>query len=127
MFRLIKNTNEQIEVLKTSEDEDKLLDSLQNYVVNHASNGDEYSMCDLDNVRENRQEHIGNYIVSVDEVSTLTDEEIINHGGGVCAVCHSDDTKPSMPLMNEGYITRSLCCNVCGSTTDEFYSLSGQI
>jgi len=125
MYRLIKEKDGRIEVLNASEDKDKMLDALETYVSEHASNGDEYTSCDFEAIREQESENIGSYTISVDSVYLMTDEEIVAAGGGVCAHCHSDETDPSMPEMDEGFITRNINCLICGEDTEEVYSLTG--
>ena len=127
MYRLTKTVDgsEIKEILKANENQDIILNKLEDFVIELASNGDEYTSEDLSNLRENGSERIGNYILEVDYVNELTDEEIVKRGGGVCAHCHSDETDPSDLKMNEGYVTRILDCDTCGKETTEVYSLTG--
>jgi hypothetical protein len=125
MFRLVKIENDNTEILFASEDETLALSHLIDYVVSSASNGDEYTSCDIDRITEQRFENIGSYRIEVDEVSILTDSEIVARGGGVCAHCHSDDTDPDTLSMDDGFITRDLTCNICNQLTVEQYVLTG--
>lgn len=125
MFRLVKIQNVNTEIISAGEDEEGLLIDLKIYVREHASNGDEYTSCDLEAIAEQRYEKIGDYKVEVDEVSILTDDEIVARGGGVCAHCHSDETNPEGLVMDEGFVTRKVTCELCKGVTNETYTLSG--
>ena len=98
---------------------------LVKYVVEHASNGEEYTSSDLEAVRDSQSEGIGDYVIYVDHVNTLADDQLVLKGGGVCAHCHSDNVEASVPEMNEGYISRKLTCNVCNNATVEAYVFIG--
>lgn len=127
MHRLIKITDgsEKVEILAASTNLDLILTKLVDYVVEHASNGDEYTSEDRSAIKYQERERIGDYTICVDHPSKLTDAKIVSRGGGVCAHCGSDETDPSMPEMEDGYITRMLHCETCGLDTEEIYSLSG--
>ena len=125
MFRLIKIEDGITEVLKANEDEYLIEKALQETVFNCASNGDEYTCGDFEAIVEQGYERIGNYKLEIDEVSKLSDIELVNREGGICAHCHSDETDPCMPEMDEGYITRVLNCEICNEETIEVYTLTG--
>jgi len=112
-------------VLYANEDLDETLNRFANRILEHASNGDEYSSDDIEGMKESRSERVGPVLYEVSEVSTLTDEEIVSRGGGVCSHCHSDETNGQECEMKEGYIERIVDCNICGKETIEQYTLEG--
>ena len=127
MYRLIKTSKDGSleDVIAANVSEDIILDKLVKYVVEHASNGEEYTSSDLEAVRDSQSEGIGDYVIYVDHVNTLADDQLVLKGGGVCAHCHSDNVEASVPEMNEGYISRKLTCNVCNNATVEAYVFIG--
>ena len=122
-----KNTRDKSRevVLYANEDLDETLNRFANRILEHASNGDEYSSDDIEGMKESRSERVGPVLYEVSEVSTLTDEEIVSRGGGVCSHCHSDETNGQECEMKEGYIERIVDCNICGKETIEQYTLEG--
>ena len=125
MFRLIKKENGEVTVLKASESESKILDYLCVAVIDHASNGDEYTPRDLENLREAKSEQVGPVVYAVDEVQKLTDSEIVKLGGGICAHCHSSETSDGDLAMQPSYVERIIDCDICGEETVEQYILNG--
>jgi len=130
MYRLLKTeAGLAPEILIVEELEDDIIDAAVKRILEHASNGDEYTSGDIEALREQMREdqksNVGPVIYSIDNVSKMTDEEIAAAGGGVCQHCHSDQTDPSTPEMDEGYITRLLTCEVCSEETIEYYPLKG--
>lgn len=128
MFRLLKintETGDRPEVFDVNKNESQILLRFVNIVLDHASNSDDYTCGDIEAMKENREERVGSYIYKIDEVDKLTDKEIVAAGGGVCAHCHSDQTNGHTCEMNEGYVERTIDCDICGKETVEQYSLSG--
>lgn len=128
MFRLTKTDYQsgKTEILRTSEDEELMLDALCDHVRDNFSNGDEFSCGDFEAIRDERREGCGAYEIKVDEVDALSDEEIVDIGGGVCSHCHSTDVDCEEPVFDEdARITREVVCNVCGNSTIEKYALVG--
>ena len=125
MYRVVKIKDGVKTVVSVSESEEKILDKLCEAVLEHVSNGDEYTTCDLEKIREVKSESIGLWLYEVDEVLKLTDKEIVAAGGGVCAHCHSDETSEGSLSMQCGYVERIIDCDICGEETVEQYTLSG--
>jgi len=126
MFRLVVQRGKApLEIIAVNQDESVIENRLGRYVVEHASNGDEYTSSDIDAIKEAQTERIGPSVVFIDSVSPLSDEDIVSRGGGVCKFCHSDQVDPGSLEMDDGYVSRTLECGVCQSTTVETYSLSG--
>ena len=127
MFRILKEENNQpLEVLYTATNEENILDLLVDVSLSHATNANDYTNEDISHIKEQQKTVIGSTTYSVDNVSPMTDEEIVACGGGVCKHCHSStDVDIGTPTMEDGYITRILTCEICDGETIEVYSLTG--
>ena len=125
MYRLLKTENGNVEIVSATGGRDRILEWFKDYVFNHASNGEEYTPCDFDAIVEQGYDNIGPYKISFDEVSLMKEEEFVARNGGVCRHCHSDDVEPGSLLMEDGYVSRELTCNICNETTTEQYTLAG--
>jgi len=125
LYRLIKTENEKVEVLNASANEDRIIGFFKDYVFNSASNGDEYTPCDFEAIVEQGYERIGSYEISFDSVSEMTESDFLSRGGNVCIHCHSDDVEQGPLLMEDGYVSRDLTCNICDNVTTEQFTLAG--
>jgi len=131
MYRLLKTTRGLPDgVLQTRETEDEIVEVAITTVLEHASNGDEFSGCDIqvlrEQLREEQETRVGPTVYSIDNVDPMTDEQVVAAGGGVCKHCHtSDDVEPGELEMGDGFVSRLLECSFCGGETTEQYSLSG--
>ena len=125
MFRLIKIENGSTEILDASGSKDYIDIAFKDYVFNNASNGDEYTCVDFENLVEQGYENIGSYKIEIDDVSKMTEKEFVACDGLVCIHCHSEEVDPSMTEMNEGYVSRTLTCDICGNETVEQFTLTG--
>lgn len=106
-------------------EEDIALTRFVDKVLSHASNAEEYTVLDIESIKENREERVGPIVYTVEEISPLSEESFRDAGGHCCIHCLSEDIEAGDLKMCDGYVSRDLECNVCSSITTEQYSLSG--
>ena len=125
MYRLIKEEDGQKEIISATGGQDRIHEWFKDYIFMHASNGEDYTHDDYQKCIDQGYERIGSYKISISEVSMMKEKEFISCGGGVCIHCHSDDVEPEELIMEDGYVSRNIECNICGESTKETYNLSG--
>ncbi len=128
MYRVMKVTRGvKEEVLFANSHKEVVLDTFVDSVLESASNGEDYTQDDIEEIRESESEVIGKCRFYIDEVKDMTAEEFEGAEGGVCVSCHSDNVDAGELAMDNGFVTRKLICNVCDNETIETYTLNGHL
>ncbi len=128
MYRLLKKIDDssKIEIITDKKSFDEITQALKECASEYASNGEDYTSCDFERMVEQEYARIGNYILSIDEVSTISKEEFISNNGEICPHCHSKEVFSTDVLLQDGdkyYKVKS--CDICNEDTEVVYSLSG--